>query len=55
MKIEGLVANVTAVPSLGGAERAILRLILVGRVFRQFRPYLQSESHFVRQESPLGL
>ena len=40
MKIEWLVANVTAVESLVRAECAILGLIVAGRVFGQFRSFL---------------
>ena len=46
-KTEWLVTNVTAVGSPGRAELAILGIILVGRVFGQFRTYLWSLSHFV--------
>ena len=37
VKIEWLIAEVTAVGSLDRAERAILWLIVVRRVFGQFR------------------
>ena len=47
MKIEWLVAGVTAVRSLDRAERAILGGILAERVFGQSRSYLCSGSHFV--------
>ena len=47
MKIQWLVANVTAVGSPGRVERAIVGMILAERVFGQFRPYLRSGSHFV--------
>ena len=53
MKIEWLVANVIAVGSPDIAERAILEVILAGQFFDQFRPYLQTGRHFVRQESPI--
>ena len=39
MKIEWLVADVTAVGSLDRAERAILGPIVAGRVFVQSRPF----------------
>ena len=42
VKIEWLVADVTAVRSLDRAERAILGVILAGCVFGQFRTYLWS-------------
>ena len=47
MKIEWLVADVTAIGSLDRAERAILGLIVARRVFGQSRSYLWSLSHFV--------
>ena len=47
MKIEWLVADVTAVGSLDRAERAILEVVLAGRVFDQTRWLLLSGSHFV--------
>ena len=47
MNIEWLVANVTAVGSLDGAERAILGLMEAGRVFGQSRSYLWSRNRFV--------
>ena len=50
MKIEWLVADVTAVGCLDRAERAILGVIVAGRVIGQFRSYLWSGSHFVVQE-----
>ena len=53
MKVKWLVADVTAVRSPERPERAIFGVILAWRVFGQFRPYLGSGSHFVRQESPL--
>ena len=53
MKIEWLVTNVAAVGPPGRAKRAILGVILAGRVFGQFRAYLWSLSHFVRYEPPL--
>ena len=40
MKRKWLVADVTAVGSLDGAKRAILGMILAGRVFDEFRAYL---------------
>ena len=46
-KIKWLVAGVTAVGSPDRAERAISEVILAGRFFGQFRPYLLPESHFV--------
>ena len=52
MKIEWLVANVTAVRSPDIAERAILEVILVRRCFGQFRPHLWSGSDFVMWEPP---
>ena len=55
MKIEWLVADVTAVGSLDRAERAILGVIVAGRVFGQFRSFLWSGSHFVVWEPPLEL
>ena len=55
MKIEWLVAYVIAVGSLDRAERAILGVILAGRVFDQFRSYLCSGSHSVVWEPPLEL
>ena len=53
MKIEWLVADVTAVGSLDRAEGTILGVIVAGRVFDQFRSYLWSGSHFVGWEPPL--
>ena len=53
MKIEWLVADVTAVGSL--EKRAILGVIVVGRVFGQFRSFLYSGSHFVVRDPPLEL
>ena len=47
MKIEWLVADVTAVGSLDRAERSLVEVIMAGRVFGQFRSYLWSLSHFV--------
>ena len=47
MKIEWLVDNVTAVGSLDKAERAILGVIVTGRVFGRSRSYLWSGSRFV--------
>jgi len=55
VKIEWLVADVTAVGSLDRAERAILGVIVAGRVFGQFRSFLYSGSHFVVWEPPLEL
>ena len=55
MKIEWLVANVTAVGSLDRAEHAVLGVIVAGGVFGQFRTYLWSLSHFVIWELPLEL
>ena len=46
MKIEWFVANVKAVGFPDRVERAILGLILAGRFFGQFRPYLWPRSHF---------
>ena len=51
VKIEWLVANVTAVGSLDRAERAILGVIVAGRVFGQFRSYLWLGSHPVVWEA----
>jgi len=47
MKIEWLVTDVTPVEFPDRAERAIMGLILAKLGFGQFRPYLQSGSHFV--------
>ena len=47
MKINWLVADITAVGSPDRAERAILGVILTRGYFGQFRPYLWSGSHFV--------
>ena len=47
MKIEWLVADVIAIVSPDRGERAILEVILAGRCFGQFRPYLWPGSHFV--------
>ena len=47
MKIEWLVADVTAVGSLDRAEHATLGVVLAGRVFGQSRSFLWSGSHFV--------
>ena len=55
MKIEWLVTNVTAIRSPGRAERAVLGVILAGRVFGQVRTYLWSLSNFVMQEPPVEL
>ena len=53
MKIEWLVADVTAVGAPDKAERAILEVILDGRCFGLFRLYLWPGSHFVMQQPPL--
>ena len=45
MKIEWLVADVTTVKSLDRAEVAIVGVIMVGRVFGQFRSFLWPGSH----------
>ena len=55
MKVEWLVANVTAVGSPDRAEHVILGMILAGRVFGQSRSYLWLGSHFVVWEHPLEL
>ena len=55
VKIEWSVADVTAVGSLDRVKRAILGVILAGRVFGQFRSFLWSGSHFVMWEPPLEL
>ena len=55
MKIEWLVANVRAVGCLDRAERAILGLIVAGRVIGQSRSYLWSGRHFVVYQPPLEL
>ena len=47
MKIEWLVADVTAAGSLDRAERAILGVIVAGFVFGQLSSFLLSGSHFV--------
>ena len=47
MKIEWLVADAPAIGSPGRAERAILGVILTGRVFGQFRSFVWSGSDFV--------
>ena len=47
MKIEWLVADVTAVGYLDRAERGMLEVIVAGCVFGKFRSYLWSLSHFV--------
>ena len=47
MEIEWLVTDVTAVRSPGKAEGPILGVILAGRDFGQFRPYLWSLSDHV--------
>ena len=53
MKVNWLVANITAVGFPNIAERAILGTFLAGRCFGQFRPYLWSGSHSVMQKPPL--
>ena len=55
MKIEWFLANVRAVGFSDRAERAILGVILAGRVFGQFRTCLWSLSHFVMYEPPFDL
>ena len=47
VKIEWLVADVTAVGSLDRAERAIVGVIVAGRVFGQIRSFLWLGRHFV--------
>ena len=47
VKIECLVADVTAVGSHDRAKRAILGVFVAGRVFGQSRSFLWSGSHFV--------
>ena len=47
MKIEWLVADVTAVGSLAIAERAILGVIVAGRVLGQSRSFMWPGSHSV--------
>ena len=47
VKIEWLVADVTAVGSLDTSEHAIMGLIVDGRVFVQFRSFLWSGSYVV--------
>ena len=47
VKIEWLVADVTAVGSLDRAECAILGVIVAGRVFGQSRSFLWSGGRFV--------
>ena len=47
MKIEWLVAVVTAVGCLDRAERAIVGRVLTERVFGIFKSFLWSGSHFV--------
>ena len=49
MKLEWLVANDTAIGSLDRAERAILGIVVAGRVFGQ------SRSFFVVAESLCGV
>ena len=53
LKLKWLVTNAIAVRSPERAEHANLRIILVGRVFGQFRPHLWLGSHFVMWETPL--
>ena len=55
MKINWLVADVTAVGSPDRAEHAILVVILAVRFFGQFGLYFLSGSHFVMDEPPLEL
>ena len=55
MKIEWLVVDATAVRSLDRAERAILGLIVTGRVFGQSRSFCWSGSRVVVCETPLEL
>ena len=55
MKIEWLVADVTAVGSLDRAKQANLGEIVAERVFGQFRSFLWSGSPCVVQEPPLEL
>ena len=55
MKIEWLVADVTAIGFRGRVEGAIWGVILAGRVFGQFSTYLWSLSHFVMLEPPVEL
>ena len=47
MKIEWLIANLTAVGSPDRAERATLGVILAGPCFGHVSPFLLSGSHFV--------
>ena len=47
MKIEWLVADVTAVGSLDRAKHANLGVIVAGGVFGKSRSFLWSGSHFV--------
>ena len=53
IKIKWLVADVTAINPLTGQNMLFWGVILAGHVFDQFRPYLQTGRHFVRQESPI--
>ena len=53
MKVEWLVADVTAVKSLDRAECAILGVIVAGRIFGQSRSFLWPASYFLVQEAPL--
>ena len=46
MKTEWLVANETALQSPDRSEHGILGVILAGRFFGQFRPYLWSANNF---------
>ena len=55
MEIEWFVANVTAMGSPDRAERAILGVILAGRVFGHARLFLWWGSRFLRQEPPREL
>ena len=55
VKIEWLVADLTVVGFLHIAKRAILGVILTGRVFGQSRLFLWSGSHFAVQEPSLEL
>ena len=47
MKTEWLVTGLIAIGSPGTAERAILGVIVAGRVFDHFRTHLLSLSHAV--------
>ena len=48
MKMKLLVTNATAIGPPGKAERAVLGVILAGRVFCQLGTHLWSLMHFVR-------